>query len=133
MKATRESRKLAKSLFRACFTGGRYDRDKALQQLKALASAAPRTRLAVLQQFRRFIRLEEAKLAARVETAVVLSDAQCGKIVEQIRKRYGPAISASFSVNPSLLGGIRIRVGSDVWDGSVKGRLDRLNEEFQKA
>ncbi len=34
-----------------------------------------------------------------------------------------------FKSNPGLLGGMRVRVGSDVWDGSVKNRLERLREK----
>ncbi len=133
MKATRETKKIAKSLFRACFTDGQYDREKALKQLQALDSAAPRNHLAILQEFRRLVRIEEAKQTAHVETATVLSNALCGKIVAQIQKRYGTATTVYFTANPSLIGGIRIKVGSDVWDASLTGCLDRLKQEFQQA
>jgi F-type H+-transporting ATPase subunit delta len=47
-----------------------------------------------------------------------------------LKKKYGPQIQPEFSVDPGLLGGMKIRVGSDVWDGSVKNRLERLSEQF---
>jgi F-type H+-transporting ATPase subunit delta len=43
---------------------------------------------------------------------------------------YGPGLSISFAQNPALLGGMRISVGSDVYDGSVQGRLAALEQSF---
>ena len=51
-------------------------------------------------------------------------------LVADLKKKYGSQIAPEFSVNPELLGGMKIRVGSDVWDGSVKNRLERLGEQF---
>ena len=41
-----------------------------------------------------------------------------------------PTSSSNYQINPALLGGLRIRVGNDVFDGSVQGRLDRLANAF---
>ena len=43
---------------------------------------------------------------------------------------YGPGISTSFAHNPALIGGMRIHVGSDVYDGSVRAGLDALEKSF---
>jgi F-type H+-transporting ATPase subunit delta len=45
-------------------------------------------------------------------------------------KTYGPNISTSFVENPTLIGGMRIRVGSDVYDGSIKTALAALEQSF---
>ncbi len=47
-----------------------------------------------------------------------------------LQKRYGQDLTTEFSVNPALLGGMRIRVGSDVWDSSVRNRLERLQQKL---
>ena len=52
------------------------------------------------------------------------------KMNADLKKKYGPQISTEFTVVPELLGGMKTRVGSDVWDGSVKNRLERLSEKF---
>ena len=44
--------------------------------------------------------------------------------------KYGDDLNFEFKVTPELLGGMRVRVGNDVWDGSVKSRLDRLANSF---
>ncbi|MBI1841861.1 MAG: F0F1 ATP synthase subunit delta, partial [Verrucomicrobia bacterium] len=44
--------------------------------------------------------------------------------------RHGPGLQLSFEQNPALIGGLRIQVGSDVYDGSVAARLHELSESF---
>ncbi len=51
-------------------------------------------------------------------------------MLRDLRSKYGDGLTTDFRVNPNLIGGLRIRVGSDVWDGSVRGRLDRLEQEL---
>jgi F-type H+-transporting ATPase subunit delta len=50
--------------------------------------------------------------------------------VANLKKKYGSDLTTEFVVNPELLGGMRIRVGSDVWDGTVRNRLERLQQEL---
>jgi F-type H+-transporting ATPase subunit delta len=45
---------------------------------------------------------------------------------------YGPAIQTEFSLNPALIGGMRIKVGSDVYDGSVQSQLATLEKSFER-
>jgi F-type H+-transporting ATPase subunit delta len=51
-------------------------------------------------------------------------------IQSDLARLYGPGISASFAERPALIGGMRIKVGSDVYDGSVKAGLDALEKSF---
>ena len=51
-------------------------------------------------------------------------------IKANLTKRYGPGLDVQFWVNPSLIGGLRVKVGSDVYDGSVKARLAELETNF---
>jgi F-type H+-transporting ATPase subunit delta len=47
-----------------------------------------------------------------------------------LEKRYGAGLNVTYSVDPSLIGGLRIQVGSDLYDGSVKTRLEKLAQSF---
>jgi F-type H+-transporting ATPase subunit delta len=51
-------------------------------------------------------------------------------VTNEIKKKYGAGVSISFAQNPALIGGLRIQVGSDLYDGSVKMRLEKLEESF---
>jgi F-type H+-transporting ATPase subunit delta len=53
-----------------------------------------------------------------------------GEVSGEIKKKYGAGVSISFAQNPALIGGLRIQVGSDLYDGSVKMRLEKLEESF---
>jgi F-type H+-transporting ATPase subunit delta len=84
----------------------------------------------VADAYWRLVRLEVERNRAIVQSAVVLDDATKARLTADLRKKYGPQVAPEFSVQPDLLGGMKIRVGSDVWDGSVKNRLERLSEQF---
>jgi F-type H+-transporting ATPase subunit delta len=76
------------------------------------------------------VKLDLDRRTARVESAVPLSAAQQSTIQSNLTRRYGPGLNLSFGQNSSLLGGLRIKVGSDVYDGSVQARLNALQENF---
>ena len=62
-----------------------------------------------------------------------LSDAEAKSIVQQIENASGRTVEATRSVDPSLIGGIVLRIGSHLADGSVRGRLERLRHELATA
>jgi F-type H+-transporting ATPase subunit delta len=95
-----------------------------------LIEKKPRHYIQILEAYQRLIRLEIEKRTATVDTATELpSDAQ-QQIVENLKRKYGGDLTARFVVSPELLGGMRIRVGSDVWDSSVRNRLQRLQQQL---
>jgi F-type H+-transporting ATPase subunit delta len=61
---------------------------------------------------------------------VPASDALMQSVKAHLEQRYGSGLDVGFAVNPALIGGLRVKVGSDVFDGSVKGRLASLEESF---
>jgi F-type H+-transporting ATPase subunit delta len=72
------------------------------------------------------VKLDIERRSATVESAVSASDALQQSVKANLAARYGAGLSVSFAVNPSLIGGLRVKVGSDVYDGSVKARLAEL-------
>ena len=62
--------------------------------------------------------------------SMVSAPALMESIKTQITKRYGPGYDVQFWINPELIGGLRVKVGSDVFDGSVKARLAELEANF---
>jgi F-type H+-transporting ATPase subunit delta len=73
------------------------------------------------------------RLAVELVTAVELSDEEANSIVDTIEKASGRTIEATRSVDPGLVGGIVLQVGSFRADGSVRGRLERLRQELTTA
>jgi F-type H+-transporting ATPase subunit delta len=126
MKSTRRSRRAARQLFRLCLIDGRLDPDRARGIVKRVAASPRRGALAALADLQRLIRLDQDRHTAVVESATHLDDSLRGEIKAGLARVYGSDLTTSFEENPALIGGMRIRVGSDVYDGSVKSKLDAL-------
>ena len=95
-----------------------------------LIESKPRDYRAILSALQRLTRLELERRKVTVESAVELDDATRQRVVAGLAKQYGPDLVVQYQITPALLGGLRIRVGNDVFDGSVQGRLDRLANAF---
>lgn len=121
---------LARQLFRSSFKDGRPDRTKIAGLLQQVIAEKPRHYLDGLQAYHRLLRLELAKHHAVIETATPLNSASSESIVKHLKQKYGTDLTSEFAVNPSLIGGMRVRVGSNVWDNSVKAQLEVLQEHI---
>jgi F-type H+-transporting ATPase subunit delta len=73
------------------------------------------------------------RLAVELTTSYELSDEEARSIVQTIEKASGRSVEATRSVDPSLIGGIVLQIGSHRADGSVRGRLERLRHELATA
>ncbi|HEV2045654.1 MAG TPA: ATP synthase F1 subunit delta [Chthoniobacterales bacterium] len=130
MRINKEIRRISRAMLRASFTDGQLDRGKIASLIQSLAAKKPRRYIDILQNYKRLLRLEIEKRHATIESASELSPQTLSKILAKLKKKYGNDLTADFVVDPTLLGGIRVRVGSDVWDGSVRNRLQRLQQQL---
>ena len=130
MKITKEIRQLSRQLMRASFTDGQLDQGKIGSLVQSLITKKPRHCLGILENYKRLLRLEVEKRQAKIESASELDTEAKARLVENLKRKYGQDLTAEFVVTPELLGGMRIRVGSDVWDGSVRNRLERLQQQL---
>jgi F-type H+-transporting ATPase subunit delta len=87
----------------------------------------------IIREFEALYAAEQAVLNVELTTAYELSDAEAGDIVAQIEKASGRAVDASRRVDPNLIGGIVLKAGSRLADGSVRGRLNRLRQELVRS
>jgi F-type H+-transporting ATPase subunit delta len=130
MKLNKEVRQMGRELLRASFTGARLDRGKIAKLIEALVAKKPRHYLDILEFYKRLLRLELEKRHARIESAQALNGDVSAQVVGHLTRRYGEDLTTEFVVDPTLLGGMRVRVGSDVWDSTVKSRLERLASQL---
>jgi F-type H+-transporting ATPase subunit delta len=130
MQVTKEVRRTARELLRASFTDGHLDSGRVASVVNFVLEKKPRNYLKLLEYYKRLLRLELEKRHARIETASPLEPAAANEITQNLSRRYGSDLTTEFVVNAALLGGMRVRVGSDVWDGSVQNRLERLQEQL---
>ena len=130
MKTSKQTRRDAKQLFRSVFVNGVMDEGRVRKATEAVLAQKPRGYVGIMSHVQRLVKLELARRSAKIESATALSPQDQAAIQDNLTKRYGQGLNISFVQNPALIGGMRIKVGSDVYDGSVQGRLNALKESF---
>ena len=130
MKISRQAQREAKQLFQACHVEGNLNDDKARETVNLLLEKKPRDFVAVLSHLHRLIKLDVQRRTADVQSAVALNENQQADVRENLSKLYGNNLNYTFTENGELLAGMRVKVGSDVFDGSVRTRLTNLKESF---
>ena len=130
MRITKQIRRDAKQLFRICQVNGLLDEQKVRQVVQQVIARKPRGYGGILTHFHRLVKLDLERRAARVESAAPLDGAMEGALRTNLARKYGAGLNIAFTQNPTLLGGLRIRVGSDVFDSSIQARLEALADSF---
>jgi F-type H+-transporting ATPase subunit delta len=130
MKMTTQIRRRAKQLYHLCLVNGVLDEGRVRRVVQAMLQSKPRGYLVLLARFQRLVKLDFARHTANVESAIPLPADLRASVEAGLKKEYGPDINAVFSDNPTLIGGIRIQMGSDVYDGSVRFGLALLERGF---
>jgi F-type H+-transporting ATPase subunit delta len=126
MKISKQARRDARELFHLCITNCALDENRVRKAVHRVAEGKPRGYLAILTHFQRLVRLELQRRTAKVESATPLSSQTQSQIQSDLSGRYGQGLAFTFVQNPALIGGIRVQIGGDVYDGTVLGRLNEL-------
>ena len=130
MKGSKQSRRDAKQVFQSCQVNGALDEARVRQAVTLLIEKKPRGYFGTLQELQRLVKLDVNSRSARVESAVALSEAQQQEVCASLGRLKGADVEVEFAENADLIGGMRVKLGDDVYDGSVKTRLSRLAESF---
>ena len=130
MKIDRHARQSAKKYFRACLRpDGSIDEQGLREIVQLLVQEKPRNFLGILNRLYKLAELAVEENSVRIESATPLPD-QGASVIARLEQRFGPASRTSYKENPALIGGLLIRRGSNIWDGSLSGRLSRLEQAF---
>ena len=105
--------------------------DKADAEVKNLVAALAENRRLVLlpaiaDQFDQLKQAEEGVLTAHIASAFPLTDSQSAELAATLKAKYGKEIQLEVSEDSALLGGVRIQIGDDVIDASVRGKLQAM-------
>jgi len=125
MKIHKEAQRTARQLIRLTTRDGGVNEDAAKQIVTKLIADKPRHYVGILSAYQRLLRLEVEKRSALIESAVELDGNERRGITTRLKKQHGD-ITTDYKVCPELVGGLRITLGSNVWDGTVKARLEAL-------
>jgi F-type H+-transporting ATPase subunit delta len=130
MKISKQVQRETRQLFRSCRVRGVLDENRVRRAVSLLLAQKPRGYVEILSRLHRLVKLDLEQHTARIESAAPLSADLQADVTNRIRKIYGAGSDITFSQNPALIGGLRIQVGSDLYDGSVKTRLEKLEQSF---
>ena len=130
MKTRKQAQREARQIFQLCLVDGSLDEARVRQVVSRLVDAKRPGTLPVLTRLQRLVRLDREKHSAEVESAAPLTAEAQAAIEAGVAKRFGRGVVTSFRDNPALIGGVRIKVGSNVYDDSIKGRLAALEALF---
>jgi F-type H+-transporting ATPase subunit delta len=130
MMTKRQAAREAKRIFHLCFVDEMLNEGRVREVVEAVLQSRHRGYLLLLSYFQRLVKLEQSRHSAKVESPVPVPEDLQMTIRNGLAHAYGPGITADFSLNSALIGGMRIRVGSDVYDGSVLSGLEALKRSF---
>ena len=130
MKISREARRMARELYGFSLVNGRLDANRVSEISQRLVTEKPRGYLQALKELSRLVRLELERRHAIVESAQPLDETSAANIVQTLKSKFGSDITTEFRTSPALLGGLRVKLGSDVWDGSVNSRLAAFSQQL---
>jgi F-type H+-transporting ATPase subunit delta len=86
----------------------------------------------IREQFEQLKLEDEGKLDAKISSAFPMEDTQRNQVVDMLSARFKRKIDATVTVDPDLIGGVKVEVGDKVWDASVRGRLQSLAATLMK-
>jgi len=99
--------------------------------LRVLLRNSRLTELAAInERFESVLEERSGHIAAEVTSARELSPAQQSELKTNLEKLTGKNVKLNFATDPNLIGGVVTRIGSTVYDGSVRTQLENLKEEM---
>ena len=130
MKYSKQTRRNAKKLFRACQIDGLLNEPRVRTAMQSVLQSKPKDYVPLLGCFHRLVKLDVNRRSAVIESVVPLAPSIQEQVKAQLTRRHGPGLDFSFVQVPGLIGGMRVRVGSDVYDSSIEAKLSELRLQF---
>ena len=130
MPLKKRARRAARRVYRRCLVDGALDEGRVRMVARRLAQSRRRGALPVLGAFQRLVRLDIDRYTARIDSATPLGGPLRDIVVQRLSDRYGARLNISFRDDAALIGGMRIKVASHVYDGTIRARLNALAARF---
>jgi F-type H+-transporting ATPase subunit delta len=122
----KQIQQLARQFFKLSFTNGELSADNVAGVLAYIEKHRPAQTMAVLKAYQRLIAAEVARGQAVVEHAGAVSDSVLANVAATMTRKYSRKVTSVARRNDSLLAGLRVRVGDDIYESSVAGQLAGL-------
>jgi F-type H+-transporting ATPase subunit delta len=130
VRTTKRNTRIARRLYRLCQVNGLLDESRVRLVVHRTVESKQHDAVGILGHFARLVRLDRERHTALVESAVPLPADLRATLEGDIAQWFGPGVDAEFTENRDLIAGVRMRVGSHIYDGSVRGRLAAIEESL---
>ena len=126
MRTTKRNKREARRLYRLCLVDGLLHESLARFVVQRTLESGRHEGVGILGHFQRLVRLDRDRHTAHIESAVPLPADLRAQFEADVTRWFGRGVDAEFTENIDLIGGLRMRVGSHIYDGSVRGRLEAI-------
>jgi len=109
---------------------GKLNEDHLKLSFSKIIADRPRDFRQILHELHRLVKVDVESRIVLVESASDLDTPQRIRIEGNLTEQYGEGLAFKYGTDAALLGGVKVRVGDDVWDGSVKAKLEKLTNSF---
>jgi len=130
VKVSKEAARTARRIFRLCAPNGQLNEDHLKQSFSKIIADRPRDFRQILHELHRLVKSDVESRMASIQSATDLDATQRARIESNLTNQHGQGLTFHYSTDAALLGGIKIRVGDDVWDGSVQAKLEKIANSF---
>ncbi len=130
MKLTQEVRLSAKRLFKLAVAGDKINEERILAIVDDVLKRKPRHYIPILKRFVALLKFEIEKQTLTISSAKKMEQSEIHQIVAAMNRLFSQVNYIRSEIDPSLIGGLKIKLGSNVWDDSVRGRLQKVEREL---
>jgi len=109
-----------------CQEDGVLNEEKLSKSISFFGKQKPQDYRGILHELRKLVRLDMDKRTVYVESAKPLSSTETTRIVSSLTKKHGENLVFSYAINENLIAGLKVRVGSQVYDGTVLSKINRI-------
>lgn len=127
MKKSKLLQKTITKLVDASFRDGKIVESQVTKSIKALKSLPRYEAIQALAEYLRGIKRKERQHTMYIETVIPLSPIQIKKAKKIVEKKH-KITKVITQVNPEILGGFKLKVGDEIWDHSIKGKIEQIRE-----
>ncbi len=127
MKKSKELLKAVRKLVESSFSDGKIIERKVITSVKILKSLPKSQSIFATMEFLKGLKRKEREHTMYIETVIPLSTIQVKKMKKVVEKRV-KITKVLVNINKELLGGLKMRVGDEIWDGSVLGSINQVRK-----
>lgn len=119
--------RLVSKLVEASFKDGKLVESQVLKSIKLLKLQPKSEAIFYLTRYLKQLRRIQKQHTLFIETVVPISSAQLNKIRGKFIKKF-KITKVMTSINPEILGGLKVRIGDEIWDGSLLNKINQIRE-----